>query len=278
MRLSLSVRIAEGFLSKEVATATLGEVAGIAKSADFDAICMRASQVGVHSSADQVTDAARILNESDLNVSMLTGDFDTVYNNDHGPQSLRNITPYLHLAQQFSAPLIRVSLKKEADIPWAQRAADEAAKYDIKLVHQCHTRSLFETVDGIERTLKQIDRPNFGLIYEPANLEICGQDYGLDSVARLAPWIFNVYFQNQVLRPDGQIELNTWCRGPVKFDLVQVHDTGGIDYQSVFEGLRQIGYDGTITVHQSAPEGESPDVSARLTANFLSSEINRTPE
>ena len=33
--------------------------------------------------------------------------------------------------------------------------------------------------------LKRIDRANFGLIYEPANLAICGQDYGPDCIAQL---------------------------------------------------------------------------------------------
>ena len=35
-----------------------------------------------------------------------------------------------------------------------------------------------ETVERIVDTLQKIDRSNFGLIYEPANLQLCGQDYG----------------------------------------------------------------------------------------------------
>ena len=269
MQLSLSVRIAEGFLSKEEAILDLDAVASIAKNAGYDAICMRASQVGVQSSSEQVAVAQQVLQANGLGVSMLTGDFDVVYNNERGPDCLRNITPYLQLAKQLGAPLIRVALKEDEDIGWAQRAADEAAAEGIRLVHQCHTLSLFETVDAIERTLSQIDRANFGLIYEPANLEICGQPYGAETIARLAPWIFNVYFQNQVLRPGGSVTLNTWCRGPVAFDLIQIHEAGGIDFPSVFAGLRAIGYDGTVTVHQSASEGGTPEDSAHATAEFL---------
>lgn len=275
MQLSLSVRISEGFLSKEEAIHSFGEVARIAKSAGYDAVCMRASQVGVQSSSAQVNGAVQVLKAEELGVSMLTGDFDVVYNNQRGPDCLRNITPYLKLAQHLGAPLVRVALKRESDIPWAQRAADEAGAYGIKLVHQCHTLSLFETIDSIQQTLEQIDRPNFGLIYEPANLELCGQDYGPQTVRRLASWIFNVYLQNQVLSPNGKIKLDTQCRGPVSFDLIQVHASGGIDYARVFEGLRQVSYNGTVTVHQSAPEGESAETSARLTAEFLRTELAR---
>jgi sugar phosphate isomerase/epimerase len=271
MRLSVSVRIAEGFLSKEVPILPLEEVAKIASSARYDAICMRASQLGVQSSEEQVQAAAELLGRHGLGVSMVTGDFDTVYNNDHGPNALRNIEPYVKLAKRLNAPLVRVALKKESDIAAAQEAADIAAKSGVALVHQCHTLSLFETVDSIVDTLQRIDRGNFGLIYEPANLELCRQAYDTSTIERLAPWIFNVYLQNQKMRDDGEVTLETWCRGPVSFDIIPIHEPGGVDFRSVFEGLNQIGYEGMVTVHQSAGSGEDPLESTTATAKYLRS-------
>lgn len=269
MILSLSVRVAEGFHSKEKASISLEPLAKLAAASGYSALCMRASQVGVHSPKTAVEEAAEIIRRHGLAVTMITGDFDTVYNNNAAPNSLRRIRPYLDLAEALKAPLIRVALKKEEDIPWAQRAADEAAEFGVKLVHQCHTQSLFETVDGIERTLQRIGRPNFGLVYEPANLELCAQNYGPGTVRRLAPWIFNVYLQNQVLKPDGKTTLTTWCRGAVPFDLIPIHRPGGIAFVSVFEGLAAIGYGGPITVHQAQIEGEPVEVSAKKTAAYL---------
>ena len=247
----------------------LGELAHLAKRCGYAALCMRASQVGVQSLPEAVEAAAPCLTENGLAVSMVTGDFDTVYNNDNGPDALRNITPYLDLAKRLGAPRIRVAVKQESDIAHAQRAADEAAERGLQLVHQCHTLSLFETVDGIERTLTAIDRPNFGLVYEPANLEICGQDYGPATIERLAKWVFNVYLQNQLLKPDGALTLPTWCAGDVSFDLIPVHVPGGVDFGLVFAGLKALGYEGTVTVHQSAQPGETPEASAADTADFL---------
>ena len=269
MLLSLSVRIAEEFHSKEEASMPLGDLARLAKRCGYGALCMRASQVGVHSPPEAVEEAAGCLAETGLAVSMVTGDFDTVYNNEKGPSALTNITPYLDLAKRLGAPRIRVALKQESDIAHARRAADEAAEHGIQLVHQCHTLSLFETVESIERTLSAIDRPNFGLVYEPANLEICGQDYGRATIERLAKWIFNVYLQNQLLKPDGALTLPTWCGGDVSFDLIPMHAPGGVDFGCVFAGLKAVGYDGTVTVHQSAQPGETPEESASGTADFL---------
>ncbi len=269
MKLSLSVRIAEGFLSKEIPILPLDEVASIAVQAGYGGLCMRASQVGVHSTPDVVGNARRILRQSQLPVTMLTGNFDVVYNNDRGPQSLRDIQPMLDLAMQLDARLIRVAMKSAEDIPWAQRAADRASELGIRLAHQCHTLSLFETVESIENTLTQIDRPNFGLIFEPANLQLCNQDYGPATIERLAPWIFIVYLQHQPRDSNCQTRLETWCRGVVAFDVIPIHQTGSIDFSKVIEGLKRINYQGYVTVHQSATQGQPPAQSASLTAEYL---------
>lgn len=257
MKLSLSCRVAESFLSKELASMSFEELADLAVAAGYEAICMRASQIGVQSSPDRIREARRILDDRGLSVSMISGDFDIVYNNDRGPACLRNITPYLNLAQALGAPMIRVCIKQPDDIAYARNAADAAAERGIKIVHQCHVQSLFETLDEIVDRLEQIDHANFGLIFEAANLEQCGQEYGPSAIERLAPWIQNVYLQNQRLNPTGAITLQTWCGGPISFDVCEIPDSGGVNFTTIFDGLRQIGYDATVTVHQSTPENSN---------------------
>lgn len=273
MTYSISCRIAEGFLSKEEATLTFPELADLAVESGYGAICMRASQIGVHTPPEKVTEARAILDERSLGVTMISGDFPIVYNNDQGPDCLRDIAPYLDLAEALGAKMIRVALKSEADIPHAQSAADEAAERGLTLLHQCHIDSIFETVEEIIASLEKIDRPNFGLIYEAANLEQCGQSYGRETIARLAPWIRNVYLQNQRISDSGAVTLHSRHAGPVKFDVIDIPDSGGIRFEDVFGGLREIGYDGPVTVHQSAPEDAAitPAESAKRTAEFLRS-------
>lgn len=271
LKLSVSCRIAEGFLSKEEASMSFRELADLAVAAGYDAICMRASQIGVKSSSAEVREARQILDDRGLGVTMITGDFDIVYNNDRGPNCLRNIGPYLDLAEALDAPLLRVCIKQRDDIAHAQSAADLAGERGLKLVHQCHVLSLFETLDEIEAHVREIDRPNFGIIFEAANLEQCKQDYGIPAIERLAPWIENVYLQNQRFGPEGSITLESWCCGPVSFDVCEIPEPGGIDFASVFSGLRKMGYDGPVTVHQSAVEDGSHTAveAARQTADYL---------
>ena len=240
MKLSLSTRVAESPGQKEIALVGLPDLVGMARNAGYHALCMRASQVGVqHSSAEQT--AAR-QTAADLAVSMVTGDFDIPVNNDRAQMALRNITPHLDLAENLGSDLIRIGMKAATDIEWAKSASDEAAERGIRLAHQCHTCTLFETVSMSVEILRQVDRPNFGVIYEPANLLVCGQDYGRATLEALQPWLMNVYLQNMRVHDEGRQVIETWINGPVKFDLVPFGHPAGIDYRPILEDLSELGY------------------------------------
>ena len=232
---------------------------------------MRASQLGVHSPLAEVERARQLLDGIGIPVSMVTGDYAVPENSAEGPGCLRNITPHLDLAEALGCDLIRICMKEESDIPYARKAADEANERKIRLAHQSHTKSLFETVQGSLAVLGLVARPNFGLIYEPANLALCGQDYGLDALRPFEPHLFNVYLQNHVPDPDGVLEMETWVGGRVKSTTRPLEAPGGIDFQQVFEALHRIGYDGYVTLHQ-AFGGDTPTaVAATRSAAFLKS-------
>src|SRR5262245_20429057 len=224
MKLSLSVRIAEAPGTKDRALMGMEELARLAAANGYAAVCMRASQAGIDTPREQVAAIRRMLDAQGLAVSMVTGDIPIPANDANAPRALRNIAPYLDLAEALGADLIRIGMKSAEDIAWAQRASDAARERGIRLAHQCHTASLFETVEGSLVVLRAVGRPNFGLIYEPANLELCGQPYGPEVIARFAPYLFNVYLQNQLLTPDGRAGLETWTRGPVRYDHIPLHD------------------------------------------------------
>ena len=268
MKLSLSVRVAEN-ASKKDATHTFVQLTELAAHLGYEAMCMRASQVGIHSPLEQITAARKQAEKHNLKISMVTGDFPVPLNNDEGPSGLRNITPYLDLTELLGSDLIRIAMKVEEDIVWAQRASDEAAERGIRLAHQSHTQSLFETVDDSIDVLKRVGRKNFGIIYEPANLDLCGQAYGVETLKRFSPYLFNVYLQNHIRRPEGKTVLYTWIQGDVPHDPIRLQDQGGIDFPSVFNGLETIGYDGYVTVHQAFREIMEPEDAAEQSYVYL---------
>eukprot|EP00913_Durusdinium_trenchii_P023395 g21973.t1 len=227
------------------------DLVAMAAELGYSTICMRASGAGVQTPRDERQRIRAEIEEAGLRVSMITADFDVPLNNEDGPNSLRAIGPSLDVAEDFGCDLIRVCLKKEEDVEHAKRAADLAAERDIRLAHQCHTTSLFEEVDPSVALLQRIGRDNFGLIYEPANLMLCGQPYDESALRKFKPYLMNVYVQNHVVDPAGPVELPTYCLGPRRFRHIALWEPGGVDYASVFAGLQAIGYNGTLTVHQA---------------------------
>lgn len=252
MKLSLSTRVAEAPKPrKDVALMTLAEVATLAKASGYRALCTRASLVGVQSTAEELRSARALLDSMGLEVWSIAGNNDIPNNNERAGMALREIGRHLDVAQALGAKVIRVGMKAHTDIPWARRAADEARERGIRLAHQSHVCSLFETVELSIQVVREIDRENFGLIYEPANLIACGQDYGRATMRAYLPHLFGVYLQNRWNHPEGKATVETWINGPVKCDLADFGDPRATDFKVVFDALEDAGYDGYVTVHQA---------------------------
>jgi sugar phosphate isomerase/epimerase len=270
MYLSLSVRIAEASCKTRL-TVPFRDLVQLAAENGYRALCMRASAGGIGTPRSELERMRAELEQAGLGVSMVTADCDVPLNNDRGPASLLRIGPSLAVAEALGATLIRVCLKSPADIEPAQRAAEEAGERGIRLAHQCHTTTLFETIDQSLQVLQRIGRGNFGLIYEPANLMLCGQPYGLEVLRRLRPHLMNVYVQNHRLDAEGPAALDTWCLGVRRFHHLPIWEPGGIDFPVVVAALRDIGYAGSVTVHQAYAELMGPREAAVETARYLRS-------
>ena len=269
MKLSLSVRVAESEDDKRRRAMSLESLASLPAAEGYSALCMRASQLGIQTPMEVVRRKRAELSKMGLAVSMVTGDFPIPENTDEAPNALHNITPYLDLAEALGSDLLRIGMKTEEDVLWAQRACDEAGERGMRLAHQCHTRSLFEQVGPSLEVIGRVKRRNFGIIYEPANLAICGEEYGPETIKRFSPYLFNVYFNNVVVRPSGQSTSITWCRGEVRSDQVSMWGGEGIDFPTIMATLEEIGYDGYVTLHQSAAPPTSTEEFARETARYL---------
>ena len=269
MKLSITVRIAEAPGSNQKTTMSFEEVVDLAKKTGYQAIDMRASQGGIQTSKEKLRDMRKVLDKYGIKVSCVTGDFDVPSNNDKAPDGLRNFGPYLDLTEALGADLIRVGMKKEEDIAAAQRACDQARERKIRLGHESHQGTLFETVAGSLDVLKRVNRPNFGLIYEAGNWMVTGQDYGPETIKKFKPWIMNVFIQNYRITPNGKSTVATWTKGPVKVDLIGSWEPGGVDYPKVFQALRAIGYNGYITAFAAFSSFATPQEAAAKSYQHL---------
>lgn len=218
---------------------------------------MRASIVSVDSPPERVWQVRRLMDELGLSVSMVTGDVALAANSGDVGRILREPGPYLDLAEALGCDILRVMLRSEEEVNRLPAVCDLARQRGIRLAHQMHWGTLLETVDGALSVARRVDRPNFGLTFEPSNLMVCGEDYGRTAIERLAPYLVNVYFQNMRLVPGGSIVWKTLARGPIAAEYVPLQDSSGIDLAALVSTLRDAGYGGWFTIHQPLMPGQS---------------------
>jgi sugar phosphate isomerase/epimerase len=254
MKLSLSGRIAEPEHIKDQSAVSFEELARLAGEIGYQALCIRPAQIPARSADEDVRQMRQTLDQHGLAASMVSLHTAITANTTNTGEFHSRFGRDLEIAEMMGACLMRVSVKSEADIPWVQHAADQARERGIRLAQQIHTGSPFETVDTCLKMVARIHRPNFGLILEPANLLLCGEDYGPEAIRRLGPYIFNVYVQNLRLDNAGSQSIRT-NRGPVRYERLIVGEEGGIDFTCFLAGLNAIGYTGFVTSHQPLMPG-----------------------
>lgn len=268
MKFSLSGRIAEAEHIKDQSAVSFTELAQLAGTIGYQALCIRPVQIPAQATDETLRSMRQILDHWSLQASMVSLHSAITANAADTEQFHHAFGRDLDRAQILSAGMMRVSIKTEADVLWAQRAADQARERGIRLVQQTHTYSPFETVDDCLAMMARINRPNFGLILEPANLLLCGEDCGPTALVRLAPHIFNVYVQNLRLDPTGSQHIQT-NRGYVHYERLIVGQEGGIDFAQFFSGLKTIGYAGFVTSHQPLMPGMGVQALAQFVFNHL---------
>jgi sugar phosphate isomerase/epimerase len=264
VKLSLSVRIAELQAQKDRAFMPIEQLAPAAREVGFQGLSMRASVVSVDSPPERVREVRALLDSLGLAVSMVTGDVPLAANTGDVARVLRDPLPYVRLAQAFDCDLIRVMIRTDDEVELLRAACDTVAEHGIRIAHQTHFFTLLETVDECLDILKRVDRPNFGITFEPANLLICGSEYGRRAVERLAPYLFNAYFQNMRITPDGPVVWRSRKGGPeVRAEYAPVGDRTAIDVSELIAALRDVGYDGWFTVHQPLQPGQTVEEAIR---------------
>ena len=77
--------------------------------------------------------------------------------------------------------------------------------------------------------------------------------------------------QNHVLVPEENATdvLRTWTKGAIGLEHVGIWESRGVEYERVFQALRDIEYDGYVTVHQAFAGVMSPCEASRRSIEYL---------
>ena len=253
MKLSLSGRMFE--VDYQYCELSMEDFATTAKDIGYQGVELRKTQVSLDTPFKDVIRIARIIEKAGLEVTCVT----TRGVSLKDQENFGRFKKYVGLAETLGCKLIKTG----GDVPWVRKAADYAAEHGITLAGNTHIKTPFETVSSTLERLRTIDRENYRLIYDPANLFMAQEDYGAKTVAKLADSICYVTVQCPQRVPLNQEEGLFEYKG---FDYRQAlpGEANTPDFVSAFRGLHQIGYDGWVSVIEPKREAMTGTQLARL--------------
>ncbi len=136
-----------------------------------------------------------------------------------------------------------------SDIPWTQRCCELLADQDLPLVLQTHIGPFIGTPDDCGAFLEAVDRPNLRFMYDPSHFYASGEPYGADVMERFRDVIAGFGFQKyEVEDKDGK----------KRFHVLPWDSPKGVMLEEAVAGMRQIEFDGLITVIEPRDGKSSP--------------------
>ncbi len=234
MKFSLSGRIIE--VDYKYCQMDMEEFGQLAGQAGYDAVELRGTQISAATTPEQVKQMRAALDKSGVGVSRIPA------GSVKDAKSLKALSKFADMAVELGCPYLSVGFD---EVSWIQKAADYLKERGLGIAIQVHTGGPFETPELALKTLKEIDRSNFGLMYDPANLFIVRVDY-VKGIEQLRDHIFTLSVQCLVQTDPDDDEAEDENGFFYKRHLLG--EPGGMDFQGVFDALNKIRFDGYVTV------------------------------
>jgi len=246
MKLSLSGRVLQG--APEMTTP---DFIRLAADTGYDLVELRANQVPVSSTAQELSALRRVLDDAGVGVSMLVV----------GPAA--QAADWTGVARALGAVNLRVSGTVEE-----LSAAAAALPEDLRLVFQMHSGSPFENVALAAESLSRIRSPRFGVMPEPANLLFAGATWSHDLFAPLQGRIYGCNAQSIALDPESPdaVPMNDGTRVP--YSRCPWPDNEALGFPAFAAALRAVGYDDFINFIDPFHPDLSVEELARSTAAY----------
>ncbi|MCK5804621.1 MAG: TIM barrel protein [Lentisphaeria bacterium] len=256
MKLSLSGRLVENGGASDLSLRAFLE---LAVRNGYDAVDLRASQVKPDTLQATIDALANDLAELGLEV------FELQYAGGFEGDDAAVFAAFAERAASLGAVGIRVN----GDVPALGKAARLAAPAGVNVLYQMHTGGAFETIASAAQTIEEIGEPNFGVLPEPANLMMASETFSTDMFAPLADHVFGVHVQTLLVGDQGENTLKLADGTPVSYSRVPFADNTQTPWQTFFDALRAIGFDGHVNELEPHQDPAILEQTAAEAAAFL---------
>ncbi|MDD5687814.1 MAG: sugar phosphate isomerase/epimerase [Elusimicrobia bacterium] len=218
----------------------------LAKKLGYEAVELRPTQVNYKTPDAELAEYRKVKDDLGLDISCITA-----FGADEKDKKFSALARYVEINKLFNCNFVKTWSE---NIEWLRDASEYLGRFGMNMIIQTHTRGPFETVNGILVTLGKIHKDNFGLYYDASHLFLTQDDYGIETIKKLNKKIFQVSIQSlaRVNKEDSEMEYKGYY-----YKRMPLGKDRGIDYKSVFKGLKEIGFDGYITINDARPKEKS---------------------
>jgi len=238
VRLSISGRVVE-IAYKDVAIPT-PDFIRLAREIGYDGVELRLTQLHPDMSDNEIDTVAGALRSTEAAFTRyLTS---KVGDEEQWGQFARCVG----LAKHLGAESVGIWV---SDIPWTQRCCELLADHDLPLVLQTHSGPFIGTPEDCGSFLEAVDRPNLRFMYDPSHFYAAGKPYGAEVIARFRDVIAGFGFQKYGVEDRD---------GKKHYRILPWDSPKGVRIEEAIAGMRQVGFDGLITIIEPRDEKRSP--------------------
>lgn len=124
------------------------------------------------------------------------------------------------------------------------KIAQDLCDYLAKRGQRLHLETGQETADGLLAFLKDVNRPNIFVNFDPANMILYGSGNPIEALKKIGKYVGSCHCKDAL-----------WAKNPGKEWGQEVpFGEGQVDAKKFFETLREIGYYGPVTIEREIPD------------------------
>jgi len=221
--------------------------AAMAAECGYDAVELRPTQVPAGMSIDEASALRTAFDSSGVDVSavLLPNSLASKRLKDTDDDPLRR---HLELVAELGCSVVKTWFN---DVGVVGDVCDIVEPFGMSVVSQIHANGPLETVPSCIEAIRSLDRDNFGLQYDAANLFESGKEYRDSAIRALAGSIHQISVQNAA-RADSQTP-GAWESDGRWYRRCLIGDPEGLDFGAVFRALAAIDFDGCVVVNEPKP-------------------------
>ncbi len=147
--------------------------------------------------------------------------------------------------------------------PYIRRVAEYAAKKGIKTGSENHGY-IYEDPERMHALILAVDHPNYGWLFDMGNFSVVDRD-AREAFSLARPYISHVHAKDMILKPASDIEPSGFHKsrgGSLWRGTVLGH--GQIPVAETFAYLKEIGYEGTVSLEFEGAEDNLPAIEQGL--------------